>query len=196
MLCGEIHAVRIHAVLVRKVRNRDFENVDILIFSIICQTAKERGSQYTKRILPPFLIPECNITLENVLEYVRSRPGRTIDYEQASLVLGAIDDRTIVRHLRLCRRMVAEGCLQLCRVLASLPSYATVPESGMGTPVVDYLDVLVEEADEAARRMGRRGAAVGSATYLHAVYVAERSRNEPAVPLDRVFGNLQFFDTS
>lgn len=196
MLCGEIHAVRIHAVLVRKVRNRDFENVDILIFSIICQTAKERGSQYTKRILPPFLIPECNITLENVLEYVRSRPGRKIDYEQASLVLGAIDDRTIVRHLRLCRRMVAEGCLQLCRVLASLPSYATVPESRMGTPVVDYLDVLVEEADEAARRMGRRGAAVGSPTYLHAVYVAERSRNEPAVPLDRVFGNLQFFDTS
>lgn len=188
--------MRIHAVLIRKVRNGDGENVDILIFSIICRRAKERGMQYTKRILPPFLIPECNITLENVLEYVHRRPGRKIDYERASLVMGAMDNRTIVRHLRLCRLMVAEGCLQLCRVLASLPSYATVPESGMGTPAVDYLDMLVEEADEAAMRMGRRSAEVGSAAYLHAVYVAERSRNEPAVPLDRVFRGLQFFDTS
>ncbi len=188
--------MRIHAVLVRKMRNRDVENVDILIFSIICRTAKERGMQYTKRILPPFLIPECNITLENVLEYVRRRPGRKIDYERASLVMGAMDNRTIVRHLRLCRLMVAEGCLQLCRVLASLPSYATVPESGMGTPAVDYLDVLVEEADEAARRMGFRSATVGLTTYVHAVYVAERSRGAPTVPLYRVFGTPPFFDTS
>ena len=190
--------MKIHAVLVRKMRNRDGEDVDILIFSIICQKAKERGSQYTKRILPPFLIPECNITLENVLEYVRSRPGQKIDYERASLVMGATDNRTIVRHLRLCRRMVGQGCLQLCEILASLPSYATVPEARMGTPAVDYLDVLVEEADEAARRMGRAAAGTGAdpICYVHAVFVAERSRSEAAVLLDRVLGDLQFFDTS
>ena len=198
MLCGEIHAVRIHTVLMRKIRNRDGENVDIQIFAILCQAAKERGSQYTKRILPRFLIPECNITLENVLEYVRSHPGQKINYEQASLVLGAIDNRTIVRHLRLCRLMVAEGCVQLCEILASVPSYAAVPEARMGTPAVDYLDVLVEEADEAGRRMGHSsaGAAVDSPTYLHALYVAEGSRSESAVPLDRAFGGVQFFDTS
>ena len=198
MLCGEIHAVRIHAVLMRKIRNRDFENVEIGVFSIVCGRAKEQGKQYTKRILPPFVIPECNITLENVLECVRRRPGEKIDYERASLMLGAMDNRTIGRHLRLCRLIVAEGCLQLCRILASVPSYATVPEAGMGIPAVDYLQVLVEEADEAARRMGRRvvGMGAGPICYAHALYVAERSRSDPEVSLNRVFWALPFLDTS
>ena len=198
MLCGEIHPVRIHAVVVRKVRNRDGENVEIRIFSIVCQAAKERGSQYTKRILPPFVIPECNITVENVLEYLRTHPGERIDYERASMSLGAIDNRTIVRHLRLCRRMVGRGCLCLCETLASLPSYATVGDARMGTPALDYLEVLVEEADEAARRMGRGAVVLGADPiwYVHAVYRYEKSRSEPAVSLDRVFWALQFFDTS
>ena len=199
MLCGKIHAVRIHVrALGRKIRNRDYENVDVHVFSIICGRAKERGMQYTKRILPPFLIPECNITLENVLEYLWSHRGEGIDYGRASLWLGAMDDRTIRQHVSLCRRMVAKGCLELCRMLATVPSYATVAEPGMGTPAVEYLQLLVEQADEAARRMGRGtvGARADPIWYVHAVYRCEKSRGEPAAPLNRVFWALQFFDTS
>ena len=86
MLCGEIHAVRIHAVLMRKIRNRDFENVEIGVFSIVCGRAKEQGKQYTKRILPPFVIPECNITLENVLEQIVGPVRDEFDVESPEIV--------------------------------------------------------------------------------------------------------------
>jgi len=59
-LCGEIHVVRIHGYFIRKVRDAETkENVEIMIFAIFCEIARERKDQYTKRILPPFVTPEC-----------------------------------------------------------------------------------------------------------------------------------------
>ena len=179
-------------------RDRDYENVDTRIFSIICSRAKQKRRQYTKRILPPFLIPECNVTLENVLEYLSRDSGEGIDYEQASSLLGALDDRTIRRHIGLCWMMLSKGCLELCGMLASIPSYATVAEAGMGTTALEYLQLLVEEANKASRRMGRGAVetTAGWIWYVHAVYRCEKSRGELAVPLNSVFWALQFLDTS
>lgn len=108
-LCGEKHEVRVHAVLVRKIRTEEEENTEILIVSIYCRRARESGRQYTKRILPVFVIPGCNITLENVLLYLRRHAeGEKIDYEEASYLLGSYDNRTIRRHVEAARLMIAE----------------------------------------------------------------------------------------
>ncbi len=58
---------------------------------IFCNTAKKRGEQYTKRMLPAFVSPECNIMLSNVMEYVEQCPQERINYAKAQLILGAKD---------------------------------------------------------------------------------------------------------
>ena len=42
-LCGEIHRLRIHAAVRRKIRADEEENTDILIISIYCIRAKKKG---------------------------------------------------------------------------------------------------------------------------------------------------------
>ena len=109
VLCGERHEVRVHAVLGRKIRTEEEENTEILIVSIYCERAHEGGRQYTKRILPVFVIPGCNITLENVLRYVSQHSeSEGIDYEEASYLLGSYDNRTIRRHVEAAWLMIAE----------------------------------------------------------------------------------------
>ena len=104
----------------------------ILIISIYCIKAKKRGLQYTKRILPPFVIPECNIILEYVLKYIALYPDGSIDYEAAGIILGTLDNRTIHRHIELARKMIASTNLHLCEVFSSLSSYAHLPEEKTG----------------------------------------------------------------
>jgi hypothetical protein len=111
--------VRIHALLVRKIRTEEEKNSEILIVSIYCERARELGWQYTKRILPAFVIPWCNITLENVLRYVWQHPrGEEIDYEQASYLLGSYDNRTIGRHIETAWVMIGEAKLRASERLA------------------------------------------------------------------------------
>ena len=44
-------------------RCADGRNHELVIVSLICQEAKQQHKQYTKRMLPWFVIPECNIRL-------------------------------------------------------------------------------------------------------------------------------------
>ena len=70
-----------------------------MIVSLICHEAKQQHKQYTKRILPWFVIPECNIRLDLVLNLMkleeRDRKGATLAYEQADAVIGSACERTI-----------------------------------------------------------------------------------------------------
>jgi hypothetical protein len=76
LLCGEIHELRIHALLWRKIRSpEEVSNTDIIIIAIICLSAKKLGKQYTKRLLPPFVIPYCVIDREAVLAYLHHSPA-------------------------------------------------------------------------------------------------------------------------
>lgn len=196
-LCGEIHRLRVHAILIRKIRTREEENTEIYIFSIYCIRAKKKGWQYTKRILPPFVIPECNIILEYVLKCIRLHPDGSIDYEEAGIILGTYDNRTISRHILLAWRMIKRANLQIMEVLVSLSSYAHVPEEKTGEGAYNYLSLLVEEANKAAIRIRGSGAEdIKDITYLHIVYVFEKSRSPPKSTLNRVMGTLLFYDTS
>jgi hypothetical protein len=85
LLCGRMHRLYIHGYVGRLVRNAaTFENDEIVICVIICPTARHEGRQYTKSLVPPFVIPECNISLENVLQLNKAMPDGRIDYKKAS----------------------------------------------------------------------------------------------------------------
>ena len=132
-LCGEVHEVRIHAWLGRKIRKNDtWENEEITIVAIICPIARKYGDQYTKRILPAFVTPECNIMLSNVMRYVAGYPGERINYAKAQMMLGAKDRRTIRKHILQGRKLIEETNLELTQVLSGLPGLAVCPSRNQG----------------------------------------------------------------
>lgn len=193
LLCGEIHKLRVHAKIVRKIRTGEEKNTEILIISIYCIRAKKRGLQYTKRILPPFVIPECNIILEYVLKYIALYPDGSIDYEQAGFILGTYDNRTIDRHIELARKMIAGTNLHLCELFSSLSSYAHLPEEKTGEGEYAYLTLLVNEANQAAIRIRGSGSdEIKSIAYVHIEYMFGKSRSPPKTSLNHVLRTLLF----
>jgi len=196
-LCGEIHKLRVHAKLVRKIRTEEDKNTGILIISIYCIRAKKKGLQHTKRILPLFVIPECNIILEYVLKYIALYPDISIDYEQAGFILGTYDDRTISRHIELARKMIASTNLHLCELFSSLSSYAHLPEEKTGEGEFAYLTLLVNEANQSAIRIRGSGAdEIKGIAYVHIEYVFGKSRSPPKTALNHVLRTFLFYDTS
>ena len=110
LLCGSRHALPIHAWFQRLVRCADGDNHRVLIVSVICAEARRQGKQYTKRILPWFVVPECNIRLDlvlNLLRLVDQHPGAgmALAYKHGADVIGSFCEATIARHLRWVRRL-------------------------------------------------------------------------------------------
>ena len=196
-MCGEIHSLRIHTELIRKIRTDEEENTEISIFSIFCIRAKMKGWQYTKRILPTFVIPECNITLLSVWRYIGLYPDGSINYEKAAVILGTLDDRTIGKHIITGWRIIEKANLGLTEFFATLSGYAQVPEPKAGESAYTYLNRLVEEANRASVRMGVSDyEPTPIECYVHGVYVFVKCRNPLKTTLNRVFFAFLFFDTS
>ena len=204
-LCGEVHGVRIHACLCRKIRKSDtWENEEITILAIFCNTAKKRGEQYTKRMLPAFVTPECNIMLSNVMEYVEQCPQERINYAKAQLILGAKDDRTIRKHILQGRQIIDETNLELTQVLSGLPGFGHLPEQKPGVGRHESLAATVIQIEGAATRMdGADRRQVPAIGYVHVVYMFHRARkpvkisaNSSKSKLNRVLSKLAFDDTS
>jgi len=197
-LCGQIHEVRFHAYLARLIRsNEDGENKKITIAAIFCETAKARGNQYTKRILPPFVIPECNITLANVLECIRRYPDGTFEYREVSKLLGTVSMRTIRRHLKQAQAFIEQTNLYISEFLSAIPSFGSLAEQRPGRSGYRYLGKLVDESNAAFKRIYGGGVGqVPAVVFVHAVYVAEKCRNKLKSPLNSVLEALPFFDTS
>jgi hypothetical protein len=198
LLCGAVHAVRVHAYLGRLVRCSDGENYEITIVSIICVEAKKQGRQYTKRMLPEFVIPECNIRLDLLLQAVaQCRRGGRLDYHEASIILGTVDDRTMRRHLKWLERIVERTVTELAVVLSQLPSFAELPQQRVGQSASAALPELVMELNRATVRMGgARGRTVQLIACLHVTFVHVRARAALRTPLDQVIRSLGFPDTS
>jgi hypothetical protein len=197
-LCGTIHELRIHGYFTRKVRDvEEQENIAIKIFAIYCMIAKEQKQQYTKRILPLFVIPECNIMLGSVMNYLSRNPREKINYAKAELILGAVDRRTMRKHIRNGRAIVGKTTLELMRVLAGQSGFARVPELKPGMEAWERLDVTVHEIDAAVTRMnGAAGEPIPAIGYVHVVYAFYRARKLLKTPLNRVIWVLVLHDTS
>ena len=203
LLCGNRHAARIRAWCERLVRCADGRNHELVIVSLICQEAKQQHKQYTKRMLPWFVIPECNIRLDrvlNLLKLVERHPsgGMRLAYEQADAVIGSVCEHTIARHLKWARRLVAEGTLEASELVAELVPFAALPEVRAGGRGLAELHRCLRALTVAGRRAHGRvaGAALGIIGCLHLRYVVVRARNPVAIPLNRVLRRGVWFDTS
>jgi len=198
LLCGQLHVLKIRAFLWRKVRSpEDGLNTEIIIILIFCKTAKEQGWQYTKRLLPPFVIPYCVICREPVMAYIRQYPDGAIHSAIASPMMGTIDIRTIRRHVRLAMHLIKDASLQLWEFLSGLSGYASLPAHRPGASPLESLDKAAQEMDRAATRVqGCSAETIPVLVYVHALNVYTRARN-PIVPVPTLVLQATFFhDTS
>ena len=185
-------------MLWRKVRSaEEGENVEVTIISIVCVTAKEAGKQYTKRVLPPFVIPFCQISREGVMGYLERFPDGRVEYAVGFQMLGARDIRTIRRHIAMGLATIAAATLELASLLSALPAYATLPEPQLNQSPGQCLQELARQMDRTARRVGgRQGSETSPLVYAHLVSVVSRSPGPVETPLSCVLRAAVFHDTS
>lgn len=171
--------------------------VTITIFSIYCIRAKKQGKQYTKRILPPFVIPECNISFTQVLIYMCTYPDGTINYDIAGHILGTYEQRTIKKHIKRGWEIVNKTIIESLTLITTCLGFASIPEKKPGKDLLVYLEEVTDEVHQGYIRMGKKNLHKSQKNlYLHMVYWFEKSRNPIICTLNRVFLNLHFYDTS
>ena len=184
-------------------RCSDGRNHELGIVSLICAEAKRQGKQYTKRMLPWFVIPECNIRLDLVqlLRLVERDPGggMRLAYEQADAVIGSPSERTVARHLGWVRRLLAASVLEAGELLAELAPFEALPEvraGGGGLAELQRYPTALAMARGRAVGGGAVGAVRTVIDCLHLRYVVVRARKPVAPPLNGVLRYRLWFDTS
>ena len=177
-LCSRVHRLYIHYYVGRLIRDpATEENVEIVIAVIICTIAKDEGNQYTKRMLPPFVTPECNITLEHTVRMITAMPEGRIDYRYAGKYLGTFCKRTIQRHYHMLVAYTEIVVRLLAEYLARVAPFIEQPGSPPYHQLFSLFVELWKAVNEAqVRRSGSTGASPPQLWYLHPVYVYEKSR--------------------
>lgn len=202
LLCSTVHRLYIHCYIGRLIRDPASErNVEIVICVIICWVAKSNGRQYTKRMLPPFVTPECNITLEHTVRMVKAMPEGRIDYAYAGSFLGTFCKRTIHRHYLMLRAYTETAVSFLGEYLARAAAFIELP----GKPPYErwfalFLSLTQAVYQERIQRSGITREPPADQAYLHPVYVREKSRDRRYEagdkPLNLVSSIRWYFDTS
>lgn len=144
----------IHSYPTRSYRDPEsLKDVWIKIPVRYCSQAKALGRQYTKRLLPDFLIPFARIRLDKVLEAEREKDsGHTV--EQCCRIIGCIDLRTVRMHMRRLEEAAKAAALTLAESQAAAvhlhePDYQPHPS----TPL-ERLKELLDRQKEAHLRAG------------------------------------------
>lgn len=172
-------------------------NATIIIVVIACATAKERGAQHYKRILPPFVTSYCVIRRDAVLDYLKVHPSGRMHYRVALSMLGALDKRTIRRHLAEALTLIAIAVTQIASLLAQMAFLATMPSRGATEPEPIYLEAATAEVNRGARRAcGGRARRIPAVVFVHVAGVARRHRGNLAASMTSVLRALAFADTS
>ena len=145
-------------------RCADGRNHELLIVSLICETTRRPGKQYIKRMLPWFVIPECNIRLDllvHLLKLVERHlgAGMRLAHEQADAVIGSASERTVARHLEWLRRLIAANVLKASELVAECwrrsrrcPRYAPAVAAGRSCTVICWRSRLPDAAHVVAAR--------------------------------------------
>ncbi len=169
----------------------------IRVVSILCTVAKQAGRQYSKRILPPFVIPYCQIVRDGVQEYLRRYPDGSLVYAIGLELLGAWDRRTVRRHVTQALRLIGAACLELAQLLSGLAAYARLPEPRLGQSAAENLEQLSGEVEGVRRRVaGETAPPIPAVVYLHLVDIFERTRRPLSIPLTYALRMLVVPDTS
>ena len=187
ILCNRFHILHIHQNFERLIRsNQTGENEPIYIFSIICLDAKVKGQQYTKRILPSFVISECNITLENAINMYQEFPDGKLNLDRASQILGTVCDDTIRKHYRLIQEMAETTNLELLTHLSHLPSFANLPlcQDLPDENTLGLLNKYIWLYTDALVRMGKPVAEITVNIFLFRTYYLKKARKNIIIPMD------------
>lgn len=129
VLCGTIHPFDIHCYPHRKARDpKTGVNVDDLVICAICEVAHEQGRQYTKRFLPDFLVPGCVIRLDATLLAVKAGISTPDLIQNACILMGCDDERTVKRHVKLATNSIQRANLYLSEVMALNPEIWDKPD--------------------------------------------------------------------
>jgi hypothetical protein len=123
------------------------------VVSILCPYARAAGNQYTRRLLPDFLIPRCVIRLDRVWEAVAQDPPGT-DIEETCRILGCVDERTARSHLKRMHLAIEAVVLHLAERRAMTPELGKLPEATPDEVYLTRLQALYRSELEAAQRAG------------------------------------------
>ncbi len=200
LLCGRMHRLYIHGYVGRLIRNAETEkNEEIVICVIICHIAKRSGSRYTKRMLPPFVTPDCTITLENALRMFQAMPQGQIDYSGAGLLLGTVCSDTIRRHYRMVFALISITVSAFAEYLSLQAPFVPLPELRPDESPLVHVRSLMQAVYEAqVSRSGRYRTAPPVLPYLHLVCVSHKSRSgsRRIKPSNFISAIRFFFDSS
>jgi len=126
---------------------------------------------------PPFVIPECNITLENVLQMYDAMPKKPIDYDLASGLLGTIFEATIRRHYRMIAAYVEIVNSQLAGYLVLSAPFQPLPAEPPYEDQYQLFLQLSQAVNEAeVKQSGKHHDLPPPALYVHPIYVFHKAR--------------------
>ena len=141
--------MQIHGYCKRLVRCADGSNHQFPIAVIICEQAQRAGTQYTKRMLPGFVIPECNIRLDLVLQLREQHPTERSARGASYALIGSVCERTIARHLRCAQDNIAATLLEVNELVADLPQ-ASFARPHLGQDCKRRLTTMANELSRVA----------------------------------------------
>jgi hypothetical protein len=197
-LCGKIHDFHIHGKVIRLIRdNRTYLNIPLCIFVAYCPESKKQGKQYTKRILPPFIIPECNITLENCLKMAEQSRSGPLNIDQACELLGTVCERTVRKHYRQLEQVLKLTISWAMAWLAEFPLVASLPSTRPGKTLYENLQDMYRALLCAKQKTTGIHTTTPAVIRLPAyVLILTKVRNPGSVPLNLVCLINVLFDTS
>ena len=109
----------IHSYPSRSYRDPEsLEDVWIKIPVRYCALAKALGWQYTKRLLPDFLIPASRMRLDKVIEADRRKESEST-LEECCRIIGCIDLRTAQMHMERLEEAAKAATLTLAEMQAA-----------------------------------------------------------------------------
>ena len=152
------------------------ENDSIRIIQIICYEAEEEGKQYTKRLLPSFLIPHCVIRLDTTLQAYKIPEKDKELVEKACELMGCIDERTARRHLAGINLAVGTASLQLAEIIAANPELGSFPEHDPHESSIGRLKTLLKETSFRYLRSGNAALAPNLLQILHSNWESENKK--------------------
>ncbi|MBW6496269.1 MAG: hypothetical protein K0B16_17285 [Burkholderiaceae bacterium] len=149
-----VHPGRIHGYVERKFRDRKLgENVTIIIPVILCPIARAVKTQYTKRLLPEFLIPHSVIRLDYLLEAADLPKAERSEAAVCDLI-GCLDPRTVRHQMQRLAMAINAVSLDLTGRRAATPELGELPQISPGTPPEERLAILFDSQIRAGQRAG------------------------------------------
>jgi len=179
-MCGKVHPLYVHGYPYRHYRDpAGGGNVRIRIVSVLCPQARSEGNQYTRRLLPDFIIPRCIIRLDRVLEVVERDPVGA-DIEGTCRILGCVDERTARNHLKRMNLAVETTVLHLAERRATTPELGELPETTPDEVSLTRLKTLYRSEVEAAQRAGGDSTVISLRQILQAALWKPKSKKPSA----------------